>query len=188
MVRRVRRRLPTLPAIAFLILCGLAALRWTTPSPAPANSLPDPAILHRVARVVDGDTLLLESGHRVRLIGVDTPETKHPDRPPEPWGQEASEFTRGMVDQKLVRLEYDRERFDRYQRVLAYVYYEGWLLNEELIRAGLSPAKTTFPFRSDMQRRFRTAEQQAREAGRGLWSRPTPQPGPYWPRSPVIER
>lgn len=188
MIRPVRRRLPTLPTVAFLLLCCLAALRWSTPAPPPADALPDAAQLHRVTRVVDGDTLLLETGHRVRLIGVDTPETKHPDRPPEPWGWEASEFTRGLVDQKLVRLDYDRERFDRYQRVLAYVYCDGWLLNEELIRAGLSPAKTTFPFRSDMQRRFRNAEQQAREAGRGLWSQPTPQPGPNWPRPPVIAR
>jgi endonuclease YncB( thermonuclease family) len=60
-----------------------------------------------VERVVDGDTLLLQSGERVRLIGVDTPETKHPKKPVERFGKEASEFTRQMVEGKRVRLEFD---------------------------------------------------------------------------------
>jgi micrococcal nuclease len=58
-----------------------------------------------VERVVDGDTLLLASGERVRLIGVDTPETKHPKKPVERFGKEASEFTGQMVEGKRVRLE-----------------------------------------------------------------------------------
>jgi endonuclease YncB( thermonuclease family) len=60
-----------------------------------------------VKRVVDGDTLLLQSGEHVRLIGVDTPETKHPKKPVERFGKEASEFNRHMVEGKRVRLELD---------------------------------------------------------------------------------
>jgi endonuclease YncB( thermonuclease family) len=60
-----------------------------------------------VERVVDGDTLLLTSGERVRLIGVDTPETKQPKKPVKRFGKEASEFTRHMVEGKRVRLELD---------------------------------------------------------------------------------
>jgi len=61
-----------------------------------------------VKKVVDGDTLLLTNGEYVRLIGVDTPETKHPQKPVEYFGKEAFQFTKGMVEGKEVRLEYDR--------------------------------------------------------------------------------
>jgi len=82
----------------------------------------DASRLYRVERVVDGDTLLLAGGTRIRLLGVDTPETKHPDRPPEPLGFEAAAFTRSHVENRYVKLRFDRERRDRYRRVLAYVY------------------------------------------------------------------
>ena len=77
--------------------------------------------------MVDGGTLLLQSGERVRLIGVDTPEIKHPKKPVEYFGKEASAFTRRMVEGKRVRLECDqanaaRGHKDRYGRTLAYVF------------------------------------------------------------------
>src|SRR5690606_17407397 len=112
-----------------------------------------------VKRVVDGDTLLLATGERVRLLGVDTPETKKPDTPVQPWGPEASQFTTDLVQGKTVTLVFDRERYDKYQRLLAFVYIDGRCLNEELIRHGLSPAKLHYPFRNDMKRRFREAEE-----------------------------
>ena len=63
--------------------------------------------LIRVGRVVDGDTLLLTNGEYVRLIGVDTPETKHPEKPVERFGKEAYLFTKKTVECKKVCLEYD---------------------------------------------------------------------------------
>ena len=68
-------------------------------------------------------------------------------------------------------LQFDRERQDRYHRVLAYVYRDDWMLNEELIRAGFSRAETRFPYSSAMKRRFRAAEKEARENNRGLWAK-----------------
>ena len=62
----------------------------------------------KCTRVVDGDTIILNNGERVRLIGVDTPETKHPRKPVEYFGKEASAFTRRMVEGKAVRLEYNQ--------------------------------------------------------------------------------
>lgn len=126
---------------------------------------------YRVQRVVDGDTLVLDGGTRVRLIGVDTPETKHPNKPVEPLGPEASEFTRRHVEGRQVTLQFDRERRDRYKRVLAYVYVGDWFLNEELIRAGFSRAETRYPFSTQMKARFRAAEAEAKENRRGLWAR-----------------
>ena len=126
-----------------------------------------------VERVVDGDTLLLQSGERVRLIGVDTPEIKHPKKPVEYFGKEASAFTRRVVEEKRVRLEFDQANVaqghkDRYGRTLAYVFLEdGTLLNAEIIKQGYGHAYTQFPF-SRMEE-FRRLEREAREQGRGLW-------------------
>ncbi|MDA0283891.1 MAG: thermonuclease family protein [Planctomycetota bacterium] len=124
----------------------------------------------RVIRVVDGDTLVLQNDERVRLIGVDTPETKHPTKPVEPFGPEASSFTKRAVEGKVVQLQFDREKRDRYQRLLAYVYVGDWCLNEELIRAGYSECITRYPFDKSMKARFRLAEGEARNSRRGLWS------------------
>ena len=70
-----------------------------------------------VKRVIDGDTILLSNGERVRLIGVDTPETKHPSKPVEYYGKEATAFTKKMVEGKFVRLEYDWQERDKYGRL-----------------------------------------------------------------------
>ncbi len=129
----------------------------------------EPGATAIVERVVDGDTLVLQGGQRVRLLGVDTPETVHPERPVEPFGPEATEFTRRHVAGRTVRLEFDRERRDRYRRILAYVYRDDWFLNEELIRAGLSRAELRYPYREAMKRRFRAAETEARHNRAGIW-------------------
>lgn len=152
-----------------LMLALLLAARLLRPEgPSPGEVVRQPSQV--VERVIDGDTLLLTGGLRVRLIGVDTPETKHPDLPVEPLGREATAFVRSLIGEEPVRLEFDRERLDRYQRLLAYVWLpDGRLLNEELIRAGFSAAVTGYPYRQDMKRRFVEAEAQARAAGVGMW-------------------
>ena len=122
----------------------------------------------RVVRVVDGDTLLLDRNERVRLIGVDTPETVDPRRPVERFGKEASDFTKRMAEGKNVRLEYDQDRIDRFGRTLAYVYLEdGTFLNAEIVRQGYGHAYTQFPFK--YLEEFRGYEREARESQRGLW-------------------
>ena len=127
-----------------------------------------------VERVVDGDTLVISGGDRVRLIGVDTPETKHPTKPPQPFGKEASEFTRQHAEGKRVQLRFDPgETKDKYGRTLAYVYVDGQFLNEMLIRAGLARAMTNYPFSPDMKRVFRDAESAAQSEHRGIWSLPS---------------
>lgn len=168
--RRLRRR-PTAAFVVALLLLVLVAIRLR-PQASVGVGLPPANQPLRVERVVDGDTLLLATGHRVRLLGVDTPETKDPDRPPEPLGTEATEFTRAFVDGKSIRLEYDRERLDNYRRVLAYVFVDDRLLNAAIIEAGFSRAETRFPYRADRKRLFEEAEAAARAAGRGLWSLP----------------
>ncbi len=126
------------------------------------------ADIYRVKRVIDGDTLLLINGERVRLIGVDTPETKHPKKPVEYFGKEAYLFTKQMIDGKEARFEFEKQKRDRYGRLLAYVYLsDGTFLNAEIIKQGYGFAYTKFPFK--YMRDFRRYEREAREKRKGLW-------------------
>ena len=121
-----------------------------------------------VKRVIDGDTLLLANGEKVRLIGVDNPETKHPKKPVQWFGKEAYLFTKRMVEGKQVRLEFDWQKRDKYSRLLAYVYLsDGIFLNAEIIKQGYGFAYTKYPFKYLQE--FRMYEKEARECGRGLW-------------------
>jgi len=121
---------------------------------------------------VDGDTLELDGGEKVRLIGVNTPESVHTTKPVEYFGKEASAFAKRMAEGKLVLLSGDADPLssDRYGRTLAYVYLtDGSLLNLEILRQGYGFAYVEYPF-SRMEE-FRAAEREAREQGRGLWTR-----------------
>ena len=126
-----------------------------------------------VFRVIDGDTIEVSVGGRiqkVRLIGVDTPETVHPNTPVEAFGKEASEFTKRLVAGKpiVLRDELSGQDRDKYGRLLRYVYLEdGTFVNAEFIKQGYGHAYTRFPFK--FLEEFRQLERQAREAGRGLW-------------------
>jgi len=122
-----------------------------------------------VTRVIDGDTVVVDGLGTVRLIGVDTPETVDPRRPIELFGKEASDFLAQLLAGKLVRADFDQTRSDRYGRTLAYLFLpDGRLVNREIIRLGFGHVYTEFPFR--MMEDFRHAQQEARDAGRGLWS------------------
>ncbi len=173
--RRTRRRFP-LPrrkvvgrSAAIVVFAVLVAWQWIGERNAPP--VPHaPGATALVERVIDGDTLLLADHTHIRLLGVDTPETKRPHTPVEPWGPEASEFTRAHVEGRMVRLEFDKERYDKYDRVLAYVYLGDWFLNEELIRAGMGRAITNHPYSEAMKRRFRAAEREAQRERLGIWS------------------
>ena len=125
----------------------------------------------RVTRVVDGDTLVVTGGERVRLIGVDTPETKKPGSPVECFGRAATAETERLVDGRAVRLSFDAERRDRYGRLLAYVHRAGddLFVNAELVRRGFAQA-LTIPPNVRHADRFVRLQRAARRAGRGLWS------------------
>ncbi|MBI4384921.1 MAG: thermonuclease family protein [Nitrospinae bacterium] len=131
-----------------------------------------------VKRVIDGDTLRLSDGEKVRLLGVDTPETKHPTKPVQYFGKEASEFTRRAAEGRFVAMDYDVTPRDKYGRLLAYVYRQpdDFFLNAEIIKQGYGFAYTRFPFK--YMKEFKRYEDEARIQGRGLWQRePPPAPG-----------
>lgn len=125
----------------------------------------------RVVRVVDGDTIKVTVGGKevtVRYIGINTPETVDPRRPVQPFGKEASERNKNLVEGKLVRLEKDVSETDRFGRLLRYVYVNDDMVNATLVREGFAHA-VSFPPDVKYQDMFRQLEREAREAKRGLW-------------------
>ena len=130
-----------------------------------------------VARVIDGDTFILAGGDRVRLIGVDTPETRHPTRPVGCYGPEASDFLRRLIEGGRVRLEYDpRLSADRWGRILAYVStpYPALDVGAEILRRGFGSVYRRSRF--ERRERYLAIEREARAARRGLWGA-CPPPG-----------
>jgi micrococcal nuclease len=160
------RTLVIVGLVVLIVLNRLFLLPATPPAPLERET---PYV---VQRTIDGDTLLLEDGTRVRLIGIDTPEIARDDRPAEPWAEEAAQWVGDRVTGKEIRLEFDFERYDRYERTLAYVYLDDLLLNEEIIRQGFSRAQLQYNYSARMKKRFQKAEEEARNAGRGIWSKP----------------
>lgn len=116
-----------------------------------------------VARIVDGDTVELADGQKVRYIGIDTPERG------DCYFAEASEYNRQLVLDKPVRIEQDISETDRFGRVLGYVYQGDLFVNEELVRQGFAQA-ATYPPDVAFQNLFAAAEQEAREQERGIWA------------------
>lgn len=142
---------------------------------------PTPKILNsffevRVTSVIDGDTIEIEGGKKVRYIGIDTPETKHPTKGVQCYGLEASQKNMELVDGKLIRMQKDVSETDRYGRLLRYVWLvnenatdsAGLFVNDYLVREGYAVA-STFPPDVMYSRQFIEAARVAREGNKGLW-------------------
>ena len=140
-----------------IILCLLLPLSGCSPS----------VELAVVTEVIDGDTIVVEGGYRVRYIGIDAPEI-HPEV--EAYGIEAWQANRQLVEGKEVRLEQDISETDRYGRLLRYVYVEDILIEAELVRQGLARAKA-YPPDTKYQDYLEQMEVEAREDGRGMWAK-----------------
>lgn len=135
-----------------------------------------------VVRAVDGDTLKLENGERVRLIGIDTPEMHESDKlyrdsqrtstdinTIKALGRKSYKFTKDLVEGKRVRLEFDVERRDRYDRLLAYVFLkDGTFVNAEIVKQGYA-SLMTYPPNVKYTDEFLRLYREARENKRGLW-------------------
>lgn len=135
-----------------------------------------------VKRVIDGDTIQLEDGQRVRLIGIDTPEMHESKKlyrdaqrssqdisAIQKLGRRAYDFTRNLVEGKRVSLEFDVEKHDVYKRLLAYVYLkDGTFVNAEIVKEGYA-SLMTYPPNVKYADLFLKLYRQARENKRGLW-------------------
>ncbi len=133
----------------------------------PLFSCSSPPNVARATRVIDGDTIAIAGGYRVRYIGIDTPEV-YPRR--EAYGAEAWQANRRLVAGKEVRLERDISETDKYGRLLRYVYVDSIFVNAELVRQGLARAKA-YPPDTKHQDYLEQLETEAKEAGRGMWAK-----------------
>ena len=134
---------------------------------------PKDAISAKVVRVSDGDTFVATVNgrrERIRVIGVDTPESVAPNQPVEPYGKEASDFAKHYLDGETVRLAGDAEPRDRYGRMLAYVWLEdGTFWNALLVAEGYAQ-QLTIPPNVTYAGLFRRLAADARRDDRGLWA------------------
>ncbi|GHU38658.1 hypothetical protein FACS1894190_00720 [Spirochaetia bacterium] len=131
----------------------------------------------KVIRHIDGDTVelqfenppsIIKKTEKIRMIGVDTPETLHPKKEVQYFGKEASDFTKKRLLNKDVFIALDWDTRDKYDRLLAYIYMnDGSCHNAELIKNGFAAAYTHFPFQ--FLDEFRLLEKQAKAGNRGLW-------------------
>lgn len=122
-----------------------------------------------VTRVIDGDTIELQGGRRVRYIGIDTPETVDPRKPVQCFGPDASERNRQLVEGKTVELLRGIEDMDEYGRLLRYVFVDGIFVNAELVTEGYA-RQYGFGPENRFQQVFVQLEQYSISKHRGLWA------------------
>lgn len=144
--------------------------------------------LVKVIRVIDGDTIEIDGGQKVRYIGIDTPETVDPREPVGCYGKESSDKNKELVLDKEVRLEKDVSETDKYGRLLRYVWVGDLMVNEYLVEEGYAMS-SSYPPDIKYQERFVEAQRKAREENKGLWSsycdswnQPTNTPFPTIPK------
>lgn len=163
----------TVVVITIIVILGMFGLRVSMHKSQTVVTVPETAQSRygtfRVVQVIDGDTIKLNTGETVRLLGIDTPETQHAEVPVQRFGKEASEFLKQMVEGFECRLEFEPGNVkDKYGRILAYVYVDDRMANAELLRRGYAYVYTRFPF--SRMNEFIRYEQEARERQYGLWN------------------
>jgi micrococcal nuclease len=169
---------PRVPSLGSLVLLALLVMVLVSggEDEAPVTEPPEPGgtrVTAPVVDVVDGDTIEVELDGEVedvRYIGVDTPESVAPDQPVQCFGPEASRLNARLVEGDRVRLAFDAEQRDVYGRLLAYVHVTGGgpFVNAELVRRGYARTLTIAP-NDRFADRFDRLQQEAANAGRGLW-------------------
>jgi micrococcal nuclease len=185
-----------------------ALAKPTTPPASPAPASPEPTaqvlaaqvetdqaatpagrITAKVIRVIDGDTIEIEGGQKIRYIGIDTPESKDPRKPVECLALAATKKNQELVAGRDIQMEKDVSETDRYGRLLRYVYVGDQFINEVLVKEGFAHA-SAYPPDIKYQDLFRQAEQTARDQKAGLWGdvclvKPSPRPSLQPSPSPV---
>ncbi|MFD2628499.1 thermonuclease family protein [Oceanobacillus kapialis] len=127
-----------------------------------------------VTRVVDGDTVnVLYNGKEetVRLLLVDTPETKHPSKPVQPFGPDASSFAKEILAGNQVQLEFDGPKRDKYDRLLAYLWIDGVTFNQMLLEQGLARLAYVYDPPYTHFEAYMKAQNRAKNSETGIWSK-----------------
>lgn len=152
-----------------------------TDSPAPQAS--ESADLVKVTRVIDGDTIEIEGGKRVRLIGMDTPEINKTGETG-CFGKEAAGYATKLLNGQMIRMEKDVSEVDRYNRLLRYIYLGDTMINNKLVRDGYARVYT-YPPDVKYKDKFLESEKFARDNNLGLWSKCVSSPAPASSQLPI---
>lgn len=167
-----KQRMKNILSLALLFLVGACFYIFGNGSQNPAQEARTPAT---IAHVVDGDTIIVNEGGKdikIRLIGLDTPETVDPRRTVECFGKEASDKAKEILTGQAIRIETDSSQglYDKYGRFLAYIFLsDGTNFSEMMIREGYG-YEYTFDTPYKYQSAFRDAEKEARDGEKGLWA------------------
>ena len=134
---------------------------------------------HAVKWVVDGDTVVLSNGRKLRYIGINAPELEHNDRKAEPYARESKQFNAVLVNRKNIRLEFDKERTDQYKRLLAYVFLKnGTFVNAEILSNGYAYLLYHRP-NTKHNSTLLNSQRAAMSAQKGIWQNWTEPAGKY---------
>ncbi|MBI2094570.1 MAG: thermonuclease family protein [Candidatus Omnitrophica bacterium] len=149
-----------------ILVCGLLGFLGAGPAVAADRG----RVPRLVERVIDGDTVVLDGGEPLRLIGINAPEYQPHKHRIDPYGKESAACARRRLDGKKIFLEYDIERRDKYKRTLAYAYSgEGELVNRALVAEGCAKAGY-YPPNGRHYRAIKEAEKEAKARRKGLWA------------------
>jgi micrococcal nuclease len=134
----------------------------------------DTSSSYAVDRVIDGDTIQLSNGRMVRYIGIDTPETREKIGSkwiykPSPYAEEASAFNKKLVEGRVVKLEFDVQKTDKYNRLLSYIYVDNKMVNAEILKEGLAMIYT-YPPNVKYSKTLLEAQREARDNKKGIWT------------------
>jgi len=167
------RWLPLISSLILLAVCGF----WLNACEGKPSGPPAEAV---VVRVIDGDTLELVGGARVRLLGIDAPEMERDGVPADFLAHKAKAVLTGLTLRHKIDLEYDRLRYDHYGRLLAYLFLPNHtLVNAELVRQGLARVYLIAPNLGHREELL-AAQREAIEARRGIWQKLLQQDEPYY--------
>ena len=125
-------------------------------------------IQYEVIRVIDGDTVELKNGERLRYNDIDTPETVHPSKPVECYGPQASAKNKDLVEGEIILVELGNPEKDRYGRLLGYVYVDDLFVNAELVRGGYAEVNSYGNPGSKLSNLL-DIEKNAKKSMQGLW-------------------
>lgn len=176
MSRKVCSFIKTTIFFGIIAILLFACLYFAKPAVDVESYLTFDAEPYTVERVIDGDTILVNIDGvdtKVRLIGIDTPESVHSDDSRNTTnGSIASEVTKSLLQGKSIALEYDAEKYDKYDRLLAYVYVDDIMVNDYLVSEGYAQTMTIEP-NTKYEEILKYHEEQAREENKGFWDNGT---------------
>ncbi|MBI4836649.1 MAG: thermonuclease family protein [Candidatus Abawacabacteria bacterium] len=168
---QLQKVISLLVLLAFLLVSLLAPPDLPPPSPTPIGTTIDKSLVKaQVMRVIDGDTIELNTGEKVRYIGIDAPEVNSRDTKISCYANEATARNRSLVENKEITMQKDVSETDRYGRLLRYVYVDNLFVNHALVADGFARAKD-YPPDSKYKSLLANTETEAKVIKQGLWGK-----------------